>query len=293
MDCFSDIYGKLMGETISKEGSSVKMKRQLFHNIKSAFLSRGVAISNAPARSDLAELLRMMAPKNVAGLNLVRAGGDNDGGYLIPDDLDGISACLSPGVDLIATFEAQLAARGIPSHLVDYSVSEPPSEINPASFTRKFLGATTNGNIVTLADWMNDVLPEEAEDLILQIDIEGAEYETLLAAPPEVLDRFRIIVIELHNLGSLGDRSFYRLFSAFMQKLTANHHVVHAHPNNVRPPISVRGLQIPPLIELTLWRNDRFDADAPHGPTILPHPLDQANLTDRPDFNLSRDWQRA
>jgi hypothetical protein len=36
---------------------------------------------------------------------LVRIGGEGDGGYLVPDDLDGVMACFSPGVGATASFE--------------------------------------------------------------------------------------------------------------------------------------------------------------------------------------------
>ena len=57
---------------------------------------------------------------------LIRAGSDGDGGYLIPDDLTGIAACFSPGVDNRATFESALIARGIPCFLADASVNDAP-----------------------------------------------------------------------------------------------------------------------------------------------------------------------
>ncbi len=61
------------------------------------------------------------------GIDLIRVGGDADGGYLIPDDLAGIEACFSPGVDTVATFERDMVARGIPCHLIDASVDGRPS----------------------------------------------------------------------------------------------------------------------------------------------------------------------
>ena len=57
---------------------------------------------------------------------LVRIGGDGDGGYLVPDDLAGISALFSPGVAETADFEAEFARRNVPCFLADYSVEGPP-----------------------------------------------------------------------------------------------------------------------------------------------------------------------
>ena len=84
---------------------------------------------------------------------LVRIGGDFDGGYLVPDDLDGIVACFSPGVDVTATFEEALLERGIPCFLADASVDAPPIEHPLIDFERKFLGVV-NDEVTTTLEFM-------------------------------------------------------------------------------------------------------------------------------------------
>ncbi len=48
----------------------------------------------------------------MAALTSYVMGGENDGGYLVPDDLEGIEYCFSPGVSNIATFELDCLNRG-------------------------------------------------------------------------------------------------------------------------------------------------------------------------------------
>jgi hypothetical protein len=110
------------------------------------------------------------------GVDLIRVGGDADGGYLIPDDLSGIEACLSPGVDTVATFERDMVARGIPCHLIDASVDGPPFDDPLVTFRPLFLGAEDKPGWTTLATWVRDV--GVAGDLLLQMDIEGHEWVT-------------------------------------------------------------------------------------------------------------------
>ena len=57
---------------------------------------------------------------------LIRLGGETDGGYLVPDDFEGIHTCFSPGVAEVANFETEMAARGIRCFMADYSVNAPP-----------------------------------------------------------------------------------------------------------------------------------------------------------------------
>jgi hypothetical protein len=115
------------------------------------------------------------------------------------------------------------------------------------------------------------------------MDIEGSEYESIISAPSDTLERFRIIVIEVHDLRAAVSRSGLVLFTLFMRKLMESHIIVHAHPNNASPPIEINGLIWPEVLELTLLRKDR--AEEVGGPAQLPHPKDQDN-TDRAHFYL-------
>ncbi|GAB5488636.1 MAG: FkbM family methyltransferase [Parasphingorhabdus sp.] len=267
------------------------MTRMLKHKIKSFLGAQGVSASLAPSQERLEGAIARLQPRIPEGLELIRIGGKNDGGYMVPDDFDGVIGCLSPGVDYIASFESDLKQRGIGSHLIDFSVDGPPDNFEPASFTKKFLGASSGGNQITLGDWMSDIgLMSAPGDLILQIDIEGAEYEVLLEAPAEILDRFRVIVLELHHLESLSHQVFLRIFEAFAKKLTRNHQVVHVHPNNVVPALLIRGIEVPPVIELTLIRCDRIAKGARMVAPTLPHPLDCPNVPSNPDHPISKHW---
>lgn len=233
-------------------------------------------------KEQLEELLKALRPVKTK-YDLVRIGGDNDGGYLLPDDLSGISTCFSPGVDVTASFEKDLLARGIWSHLADASVDGAPDGLKVLSFTKKFLGAATNGKYMTLQYWVKREAPLTG-DLILQMDIEGGEYTTILATPIDILRRFRIIAIEIHNTQAWFSPIAWECVQSFFTALLADFHVVHNHPNNNCPFIDVDGILIPTVFELTLLRKDRAQ---PEGYCdTFPHPLDQPNVLDKPDRPL-------
>ena len=215
--------------------------------------------------------------------DLIRIGGDNDGGYLIPNDISGIATCFSPGVDVTASFEIDLCKQGIGSHLADASVDGAPFKFSPLSFTKKFLGGVNDDEHMTLEFWVRNK-GGKLNDLILQMDIEGAEYQTILAAPIDILRRFRIIVIEIHNVQAWFTPIAWDCVQTFFAKLLADFHVVHNHPNNNCPFIDADDVLIPTVFELTLLRKDRAE---PEGfVTEFPHPLDQPNVLDKPDRPL-------
>ena len=65
-------------------------------------LGSSVSSLSAQTLSDkVTALVRVFAPYTTEH-KLVRVGGDNDGGYLIPDDLEGIAADFPPAVGRVA-----------------------------------------------------------------------------------------------------------------------------------------------------------------------------------------------
>src|ERR1035441_7551539 len=95
------------------------------NNVKSALYRKHYVISRATESTALAKFFSSVRPIST-NHELIRIGGNSDGGYLIPNDLAGVNVCFSPGVSLVANFEADLASRGISCFLADYSVDAPP-----------------------------------------------------------------------------------------------------------------------------------------------------------------------
>ena len=135
---------------------------------------------------------------------------------------------------------------------------------------------------MTLDDWVKRKAPKNG-DLILQMDIEGAEYCVLLDSDNELLKRFRILIIEFHNFeGLLYSRNF-ELINIVFQKLLKNFTVVHCHPNNFSETTRYHDYEIPSDIEYTFLRNDRILNSDPA--VEFPNPLD-ANNNALSNYNL-------
>jgi hypothetical protein len=207
---------------------------------------------------------------------LIRLGPDSDGGYLAPNDLDGVEVCFSPGVSDVAGFEHDCAERGMMVFMADASVDGPP-EVHPRfRFLKKFVGPSTNGEFISLEDWITNSVNGRPGDLLLQMDIEGAEYETLLSIPSGLQNRFRIMIVEFHCLDYLFSEPMFSIYSKVFEKLLTTHTCVHIHPNNVCRLIKAGELEIPQMAEFTFLRNDRISR--PKYATTFPHPLDRNNV---------------
>ena len=219
---------------------------------------------------------------------LIRIGGGADGGYLVPNDLVGLLGCFSPGVAYTATFELEMANFGIRSFLADYSVETAPVDHPLINFEKKFIGIDTNDVYMTMKDWYTKKKNPEDGDYILQMDIEGAEYEVLNTIDDTFLKNFRIMVIEFHNLHYLIDAAGFNLVEFSFKKILKNFEIVHIHPNNESKPINYHGFEIPTTIEFTFLRKDRILRK--YANKSFPHEYDLPNFLDREDFPLPECW---
>ena len=229
--------------------------------------------------SQLLDLLRTLRPYQ-SGIPLVRVGSNTDGGYLLPDDFLGISRCISPGCDGLWEFEKQLwASHGIPSVICDREEKKPLDLPKEFSYVDAFIGFQEDSENVTLQSLVDSNCDENETDLILQMDIEGSEYLSILATPQATLKKFRIMVLELHYLEDVNKEIYTQnIFRPFLQRLTKDHTVVHFHPNNCCGTWKRGSLNFPRVIEITLLRNDRLKTRGVHA--LIPNILDQPNSTD-------------
>ena len=266
----------------SGNGGAVRLNR---HQL----LKSGIYVQKMTPQARMLDLIRRLRPV-ATSIDLIRVGGDKDGGYLIPGDLAGILACFSSGVGPTASFETELLTRyGIPSHLCDYSVAVPPDNFMPASFERKFVGAFDDDTFTTLNQWM-ERKPEYGldGDFLLQMDMEGGEYAALLSLDESKLKRFRIIVMEFHYIEHWGDPALFGLVKAVFTKLLKWFHVIHFHPNNYGSITQLGGIRVPQVFELSLIRKDRVTLSGV--PAILPHPLDRPCNPDGAELPIPASW---
>lgn len=101
-------------------------------------LSNNIAVTPATNKELLQKFIRTLKPYN-SDKALIRFGPDTDGGYLIPDDIEGIEACFSPGVSKVSGFELECANRGMKVFLADASVENYPKNILILFLTRNLL----------------------------------------------------------------------------------------------------------------------------------------------------------
>ena len=223
------------------------MKHFIRTGIQRLVARNEVFVGGLAAKADVFAAIPLLRPVAIQ-TPLIRIGGQGDGGYLLPDDLNEIDACFSPGVDDVATFETQLARdHQIPRFLADASVDKAPSEHPLITFEPKFIGSDLSENFIGHEDWITQ-RQAGTGDLLLQMDVEGAEFDIFVHMSDTTLMRFRTIVIELHHLHNLFSRGALPLLTSFFRKLIKFHKVVHLHPNNSAPVVTRNNITVPPLL---------------------------------------------
>ncbi|NEQ38025.1 MAG: hypothetical protein F6K40_17865 [Okeania sp. SIO3I5] len=236
--------------------------------------------------SNIRVLLKNLYPLST-DKELIRLGPKTDGGYLVPNDLEGIQACFSPGVSFVSGFEKDCAELGMKVFLADQSVDRPADEHKLFNFTKKYVGAISNDHFMTLDEWVASSLTETNSDLLLQIDIEGYEYEVFLSTSENLMQRFRIIVAEFHSLDQLWNGPFFNLARSTFNKILQTHKCIHIHPNNCHSPLQKKGINIPRTMEFTFLRIDRIEHSSYQNK--FPNSLDYDN-TANPSLVLPKCW---
>lgn len=227
-----------------------------------------------------------------SGYALMRIGYPHDGGYLIPDALNGIKYCFSPGVSGETELEDQLVEKGMECFLLDGSVDSPkfkhPEHIH---FEKMYLKKEDSANSWSLDTWKKKSIADYKGDLFLQMDIEGYEYEVLDSVSEELLSQFRIMVVEFHELQAIANGTWLNIFD----KICNQFHVVHLHPNNFHLKSSnaiVGDLEIPRVMEMTFMRKDGISTSHPLPVANFPHPLDIPNNPNYPALDLPECWYK-
>ena len=237
--------------------------------------------------SQLHELLHIA---KVNGSELVRVGRDNDGGYIMTDDFGSDDKiAYSFGICKDVSWDKDMASRGYDVFMYDHTIDRLPEE-NPRFHWSKLGiadGQTNDDRLKTLDELIARNHHEDKHDMILKMDVEGAEWGFFEQVSSETLSRFTQIVMEFHGVNSpeLKDRIL-----AALRKINQTHQLVHIHGQNVGFYISVGGQTFCNQIEVSYVRRDKYSLDDNYD-VDLPLDIDMPASSVRPEVCLGR-WNR-
>lgn len=235
--------------------------------------------------SGLRALLKVMRPAE-DGPQLIRSGSDEDGGYLMLDDLSGCDIAYSFGIADDVSWDKYMAARGFDVYMYDHTIQGLPEENEHFHWQKIGLAGIyreEQPELRTLPMLLRDNGHEQARHMILKMDIEGAELEVFANLPAGFLKAFDQILLELHDM---NDFDKYEALEASLNCLNASHQLVHVHGNNCSPLAFCGGLVMPDVIECTYLSKEKYKFQPDD--TFYPDKLDQRNDWRWPDIMLGK-----
>jgi len=232
---------------------------------------------------EIFEALSLLTPYDTSSMTKIRVGPNHDGGYVMFDDINNISDLYSYGIGGQVEFEEAMGLMGKSCFMYDHTISAPPYAKPYFKYFHEGIAGrdTPDQNLFTLEFHVNRNGHQKRNDLLLKLDVEGAEYDAINACAPNTLKQFRQIVMELHWLSRLTDSQFRRDFISAINKLNESFTLCHVHSNNCAPVMFVDGHIIADVLELTFIRSDLIEAQP--SATVYPTEFDHANAWWRQD----------
>jgi hypothetical protein len=214
--------------------------------------------SGGPADERLRVAVDMLRPFDLVGRELIRVGGEHDGGYLMAPELSGVSGAISLGVGPDVSWDADLGRRGIRVAMFDPNVRRLPGRVANGSFHRIGVSGTddSTARFRPLPELVAIAGLSEEHDLLLKMDVEGAEWSVLATLPDRGLSDYQQVVAELHHLGQLADRVNGERMLTGLRALTRTHVPVHVHANNYSRLWRFDDHWFPDAVEVSFVRRD-------------------------------------
>ena len=196
-------------------------------------------------------IYNFLSPKKVKGKTRILVGGKKSTGYVMLDDFDNIKIAYSFGIgseDWHISFDNELANKNIDVYMYDHTIDKLPYE--NARFHFHKIGLSGKNKYSTNLKSLEEILEENGhlneENMILKIDIEYSEWEALRDFKPELLKKFKFIILELHFFSNN-----FELFTQVLSKLNKYHQIFYVHCVNCDIVIQVKDMRICRALEVS------------------------------------------
>lgn len=238
------------------------------------------------------EIRQLLQVKDISGEvpNFCRIGKKNDGGYVMVDSFHPGTICYSFGICDDVSWDLAMAKRGMDIYMYDHTIDGLPE--NNSHFHYYKTGVTgiyeeEHPELKTLISILQENGHINEKNLVLKMDIEGAEYDVIQNSS-EILQNFSQITLEYHNL--LDEKQKEKIQSA-LKTLNKTHQLVYVHANNYGKFIIQNGVCLPDLLEATYVR--KSDWQFKETKKVFPTEIDNPNHPDLPEIILGESFSKT
>ena len=235
----------------------------------------GARVHDAAGRELRETILAELQPVALKNCTLKRFGSANDGGYLMCQNLiEPIDAAYSYGVGPNDDWGCDVSRRyHVPVHQYDcFDPARPTCSGGAFVFHNECVGDRTGYRKSHLFDTLENQIRKNGDTsrhLIIKMDIEGGEWDSLFAAPDELLASIPQIAMEMHGFDNPK-------IVEVIRKLNRNFYLVNLHFNNWS--CTSKASPLPAWAYQVLWVNKRIGIVDPTAP--VPAPMSPLNAPD-------------
>lgn len=223
-----------------------------------------------------------------ADIELQRYGKKHDGGYIMANDFNDVRTAYSFGINDDVSWDKDIAIKGIQVFQFDPTIDSLPENHPNFTFIKKGIYGGNDFHLLprdssyyfdTLKNFINTYSPSD-NNLLLKMDVEGYEYESLLESR-DILHRFKQITLEFHFL---TDPMWANLFCHISSLLSQTHQLIHVHGNNASNVVTIFGHSVSAAMEFTYLRKDNYTFKK--SKLYYPTPLDMPNIPNKREVLL-------
>ena len=161
---------------------------------------RPYPLQNEEREEYFRQIKNLLIVKKTSNIDLVRVGRERDGGYIMPSDYLNVSKVFSFGIGKEVSFDKVFADDGIDVFCFDHTIPDFPIEHAHLHWVRKGIGSRDVGqDLISMKEALN-LYSGNDNNMLIKMDVEGAEWDFLESVNEDILSRFRIMTFELHGL---------------------------------------------------------------------------------------------
>jgi hypothetical protein len=201
----------------------------------------------------------LLSPMDVLKKEKIRFGGIHDGGYVsiepeFKKDNDGIA--YSFGISTSDPWSMDMVKRGYNVFQYDGTIEKSPDN-HPMIHFYKFM---ITGSFDTKPNERNfkQILKDHGhfgKNIVLNIDIEGSEWDFFNSLTKEEMLQFEQIIVEFHEFYPEKDEITKKI--KILEKINETHQCIHLHGNNCAPVTILREFRLLPVVmEVSYIRKD-------------------------------------
>lgn len=224
-------------------------------------------------------LREQLKVKKIVGKRFVRLGRNFDGGYIMVNNFNAAGVAYSFGINDDVSWDTDMAKRGYEIFMYDPTIDSLPENHERFHFFKEgiFGVEVKEKSLDTLENFIRRNGHEHESNMILKMDVEGAEWSFLSTVTSETLNQFDQLLFEFHYMIRPKDMSVMNETLACLKKITRTHSLVHLHANNCGSFLVLdEKILIPDVLELTYVKTSNYKLVDDEN-IFLPTPLDRPN----------------